>query len=385
MMISGFATPTGTRRFAARFSGLASSHFRPLQDHLVSSIGLGTFAGEDDDSADASYVAAITAALKIGCNVIDTAVPYRHQRSERTVGATLSKLIADGMIQRDEVVISTKAGFIPYDSTYSGEVRQYFEQTYLRSGIFSAADVVANRHCLAPKFLLQQIETSRRNLKCQTIDIYYLHNPETQLESLDRKEFSSTIKKAFEELERAVTEGKIRTYGIATWDGFRVPPNSRMYLSLADLVRYAIEVAGADHHFRAIMLPMNISQPEGFTMPNQPSSSRDEWVPTLQATQDLGLTANISSSLNQGRLASLCPDILTATLEVGFGTNAQRALQFVRSTPGVTTALVGMSNPKHVSENLALASCELLPQSEVAQLFQLIGSRLAAESIRKGV
>ncbi len=365
MTITGFATPNGTRRFAARFPQLASCHFRPAQDLLASSIGLGTFAGDDNETTDANYGAAIAKALAIGCNVIDTAIPYRYQRSERIIGEALLNLIANGRIQRDEVIISTKAGFIPYDSTYPGEIREYFEQTYLRSGIFTPQDVVANRHCLAPKFLEQQIHTSRRNLKCQTIDVYYLHNPETQLLSLDRVEFSRRIQKAFEVLEGAVSEGKIRIYGVATWEGFRVPPVSSSYLSLTELIGHAISVAGMDHHFRAIMLPINLSQPEGFTLRNQRSALHSEWVPTIQAAQDCGLTLTVSSSLNQGRLSRGRPKDLLDSTEVYFDTNAQAALQFVRSIPGVTTALVGMSNPKHVSENLALASREMgkLPQS----------------------
>ena len=37
-------------------------------------------------------------------------------------------------------------------------------------------------------------------------------------------------------------------------------------------------------------------------------------------------------------------------------TDAQRAIQFVRSTPGVTAALVGMSRREHVEENLETAA-----------------------------
>jgi aryl-alcohol dehydrogenase-like predicted oxidoreductase len=50
----------------------------------------------------------------------------------------------------------------------------------------------------------------------------------------------------------------------------------------------------------------------------------------------------------RGSLPQLA-DVIT-----GLDTDAQRALQFVRSSPGVTSALVGMKDSAHVQENLEL-------------------------------
>jgi aryl-alcohol dehydrogenase-like predicted oxidoreductase len=50
-------------------------------------------------------------------------------------------------------------------------------------------------------------------------------------------------------------------------------------------------------------------------------------------------------------------------------TDAQSAIQFVRSAPGVCTALVGMSSLAHVEENLELAKTEPLPVEQFMQLF----------------
>jgi aryl-alcohol dehydrogenase-like predicted oxidoreductase len=62
-----------------------------------------------------------------------------------------------------------------------------------------------------------------------------------------------------------------------------------------------------------------------------------------------------SASLLQGRLAEGQPPQIVRHLS-GLDTDAQRAIQFVRSTPGVTAALVGMSRIEHVEENLAGAA-----------------------------
>ena len=54
----------------------------------------------------------------------------------------------------------------------------------------------------------------------------------------------------------------------------------------------------------------------------------------------------------------------------GLVTDAQRAIQFVRSTPGITCALVGMSSRKHVEENIATASRPPLSLTEYRRMFQ---------------
>src|SRR5439155_26745115 len=75
-----------------------------------------------------------------------------------------------------------------------------------------------------------------------------------------------------------------------------------------------------------------------------------------------------SASLLQGQLSRGMPDELAQWFP-GFETDAQRALQFVRSTPGITCALVGMSRPEHVEENLATASVAPLDVNGFRTLF----------------
>ena len=70
------------------------------------------------------------------------------------------------------------------------------------------------------------LDMSRANLGLDTIDIYYIHNPETQLASVSGPEFLERIRRAFELLEQQVAGGKIGVYGAATWNGFRVAPRS---------------------------------------------------------------------------------------------------------------------------------------------------------------
>jgi aryl-alcohol dehydrogenase-like predicted oxidoreductase len=50
------------------------------------------------------YAAAIVAAVQSGINVIDSAINYRLQRSERNVGAALHVVANKGFL-RDEIVV----------------------------------------------------------------------------------------------------------------------------------------------------------------------------------------------------------------------------------------------------------------------------------------
>ena len=116
-LVEGCATPEGTRRFRKRFAKTQPDHFyRTIADGpLVSSLGLGTYLGECDDSEDARYTTTVSVALQKGVNLLDTAINYRCQRSERAIGEALRKMIVGGSVKREEVVVCTKGGYIPLE------------------------------------------------------------------------------------------------------------------------------------------------------------------------------------------------------------------------------------------------------------------------------
>jgi aryl-alcohol dehydrogenase-like predicted oxidoreductase len=366
-MIKGCATAEGTARYQHRCApNAAPGHVRAWGALRLSSIGLGTYLGDDDDATDGAYRGAIAHALERGINVLDSAINYRHQRSERCIGAALAALIAAGRVARDEVVIATKGGFIPFDTTAPADPGAYIAQQYIRPGTISPRDMVGGCHCLAPRYLSDQLDRSRANLGVETIDVYYLHNPEMQLSAIDRPMFLGRMRAAFQFLEAAVAENRIRCYGTATWNGYRQPPTAADYLSLGDLERIAREVAGDRHHFRVVQLPYNLAMTEAFTRANQPVGS--EVVSVLEATQRLEMYVMTSASIYQGQLARNLPPIFSEFLP-GLATDAQRALQFVRSTPGVGTALVGMRRADHVEENGALIAAAPLGREQFQKLF----------------
>jgi len=204
---------------------------------------------------------------------------------------------------------------------------------------------------MTPRYLQAMLELSRSNLGLESIDIYYVHNPETQLGIVDRSEFLGRMRSAFEYLETAVADGKIGCYGVATWSGFRAKPDERGYLSLAELAAAATDIAGSSHHLRVIQLPFNLAMTEALTLRNQNLPGGDQ-VSLLAATDAIGMTVCASASLLQGQLTERLPEVLQTAFS-GLQSDAQRSIQFSRSTPGIGVTLVGMSSTAHVEHNLS--------------------------------
>jgi aryl-alcohol dehydrogenase-like predicted oxidoreductase len=365
MLIPGHATTEGTARLQERFAERLPRHFREAHGLWISSIGLGTYLGEPTSTCDAAYVDAVAYALSNGINLIDSAINYRHQRSERAIGQALSGLLAAGAVQRDEVILATKGGFLSFDGEEPEDPSAFFKERLLDPGLVRAEEVVGGCHVMSPKYLESQIEASRTNLGIETIDIYYLHNPETQLSQVSRPEFFRRLKAAFAALEKAVAEGKIRLYGTATWNAYRTGLGSPEALELAEVLHAAEEVGGKEHHCRAVQLPFNLAMLEALSANTQHLDGKA--VPLLHVARTHGLMVYSSASLLQGQLSAGLPARVQQWFP-GCENDAQRAIQFVRSTPGITCALVGMGRREHVAENLRTARVPPLTREEFRAL-----------------
>src|ERR1700686_3145337 len=150
MMLKNRATSAGTASFASRHADLPGN-FRSVLGLAISSIGVGTYLGETDEETDRAYEESIRAALSGGINLLDTAVNYRFQRSERTIGKVIAEMVAAGELRREE-------GAVPPNP------REWFEEHFSRTGIVSPGDMVEGSHCMTPKSLAAMLEMSRQNL-----------------------------------------------------------------------------------------------------------------------------------------------------------------------------------------------------------------------------
>ena len=364
------ATIDGTHAYRDRHEkSFASGYFRSIDDLQISSIGLGTYLGDPTDEVDTRYEAALTTALESGCNAVDTAINYRHQRSERVV----ARAIDAAGVSRDEVFLSTKGGFLAFDGDRPADPGAYVHEEYVEPGLITADDVAAGSHCMTPAFLSDQLDRSLSNLGCASVDLYYIHNPETQLRDRPREAVYDALEEAFVTLERQADAGNLDRYGIATWDAFRVSSENPSHLSVSEVVERAEAAAervdAAATRFAAIQLPFNASMPEAATVESQDVGG--ERLSALDAIRQHNLAAVTSASIAQGSLARSVPSALTGT--VPGEAAVEQAINFARSPPGVMTALVGTTRSEHVTENLRAGA----HGTAAAEAFDDIVKRLA--------
>jgi len=353
------ATSGGTWGYRDRFGdAFARTYFRRFGPGVVSSIGFGTYLGDPTDAYDRRYRESIVEAIESGVNLVDTAINYRGQRSERVVGEALESAAVD----REAVVVATKGGFLPFDGSPPDDPGAYVRSEFVETGLIDTDDLAAGSHAMTPAFLDEMLDRSLSNLGLGAVDCYYVHNPETQLRVRDRNAVYDGLQAAFEGLERRRAAGDIGGYGVATWEAFRVPRDHDAYLSLPEVVdraAAAAESVGADDHgLIAVQLPFNVTMADAVTVEahRHPEESRD--VSALEYAQAVDLDVVASATLAQGSLASSLPAEVDA--ELNGETPAQRAINFARSAPGVTVALVGTSSPAHVPENVASGTFEPL-------------------------
>ncbi|MFC1744494.1 aldo/keto reductase [Candidatus Riflebacteria bacterium] len=315
------------------------------------------------EQVDAQYLEAIIMAIQNGLNVIDTALNYRLQKSERIISRALKEMSNSGIV-REDLFISSKAGFIPGDADKKIHPRDHLIQLRQKK-VFKDSEVVMDCHVMTPGYLDFSINTSLENLEIPCIDLYYLQNPETQLEMLEEDNFYLQLSRCFEFLEQMVEDKKITSYGLATWDGFYLQKGEKRALSLEKVLACAHDVYGVSNNFQALQLPFNYLTQEAYSLKNQPYS--DENLSILQAAEHSGLKVFFSASLLKKEVFAHFTDKLDEFFP-SLRTQAQKALQFSRSAPGLTSALVGMRDIHHVEDNLELFKHAKLGLEEFEEL-----------------
>ncbi len=362
-MISGFATPSGTANFVKMHPDVAKNHFKQFDGLSLSSIGIGTYLGNPDEQTDSQVKGAIVKSVNSGINVIDTAINYRSQKAERSVGRAIVQLIDEGKAKRDELFISTKNGYITNDGDVMEDFWQNIQNTLVRPGIIKSGDISSGYHCMTIPYLQDQLTRSLRNLGLECIDLMYLHNAvEGQLQDVSKEEFMKKLSEVFEFYEAQRKSGTLRYYGMATWDCFRVPQDHPQYLSIFDVVKIAKDIGGPENGFKFVQLPYNMYLDQALVMKNQFLDGIGYSI--LQAAAKSGIGIFTSVPLMQAKLLS--PNVLPEF--GGLVHPSHRAIQFVRSTPGVISPLVGQKSPSHVQENLELAKVPVLSDTEFSEL-----------------
>ena len=367
--LAGSATAEGTLRYreAAVKNGVDPGHFRSVHSLSLSSLGVGTYLGDTDSITDRLVEEAVRDSVLSGAvNVIDTAINYRMQKGERSVGRALERLSAEGSVGRERLFIATKNGYLSSDGDLTKDFWKYIQEEYIRPGKLKVDEIAGEVHSMAPKFLLDQLARSRRNLGLECIDLVYLHNAaESWIPEIGYRRFLERVADVFALYEKERSEGRMRYYGIASWTCFRVPRGDPEYASLDDLVEVAKNAGGEDHGLRFIELPFNPGMSEALSAKSQRIA--DEPLTAFEAAEKLGLGVFTSAPLGEGRMLKH-----TRVPELD-GSKALSLLQFARSAhPAVVAPLVGQKDPEHVRENVRIGRIPPLTGAEFAKTYGAI-------------
>ncbi|MBN2679460.1 aldo/keto reductase [Acidithiobacillus montserratensis] len=371
-LIPGAANSVGSKAYVARFADtLAEEHFSDFLNTRIklSSLGVGTFPGAVDDVTDLAVAAIVAQALQSGINVIDTGANYRFGRAGRAVGAGIAKAMAAG-IRREEFFVVGKGGFLTFTAGRPEDPLAFFREQVVAKGLGKEEDLAGNVHCLSPEYIAWQLDDLRQQTGLDTLDVFLVDQPEVHIPLIGKERMYQKLLDVFTMLEQAVQENKIRYYGISTFNACRVETDHTLFQSLTSLIGLAEKAAGEGnrHHLRVVELPFNALMPEAYTRFSQ-VTGQGNIGSTIQAAFQLKLTIMASHTLGKGLLAQEeIPSLLEGIPELANA--AQRAIQFVRSTPGIGVTLVGMSTPLHLADFLAVAKQLPLPKERYLAMFE---------------
>ena len=240
---------------------------RPRIDfNRLSRIGFG---GHRITTRSSEHREALTRALQLGCNVLDTSADYMQGESELLIGQVLAEN------PKIAAFIITKSGY---------EIEDRSDPD---------CDGRATGHFLHPDSLRARITRSLERLGSGHIDGYLLHNPEAQLEwpenapSLD--EFYARIEEAFAFLEECVERGTIRYYGISS-NTFHLPTSNANTINLHRVLKLAHAIS-KKAHFKLIEFPFNLVE-TGAIQPHH------DGVSLMQVARSNGLITFANRPLN---------------------------------------------------------------------------------------
>lgn len=370
----GHATRAGTDGYVRSFGAqCAAGHYSDyLNQHLkLSSIGLGTFPGAADDAVDAACADVAERALLGGINVLDTAVHYRYGRALVALRAALGRAFAAGL-RRDQVFVAVKGGFLLYPEGLPQEPERWFDAHVAARGLGTRADL-SGRHLFSAPYLAWQLEFARAALGLETLDAFLVDQPEVHVATIGKEAMHRKLGRAFAVLEQAVKENRIRGYGISSFESLRAETDAAAFQSITALqgladaaARRVWKDADARHGLRIVQLPFNPAMTEGLTRFSQ-ATGKGNIASSLQAARQLGVYCMASHVLGKGAFAA--DDPLRAGLPA-LANPAQRALQFARSTPGVGTALVGISTPAHLDDAIAVSRVAPIAKEDYVRFYE---------------
>lgn len=338
-MIKGFADIEGTQEY---FSNLkkVEKWIVHNSNFFYSKIGLGTFIGNFSNEHSKLFRESISYALLNGINFIDTSINYRGMKSERDIGIVITRLIEAGEINRNQFVISSKAGIIPGDGEIMLRPINYMQENLIDTNILDKKAVFIEDTLwltMSPKYYEFALEISRKHLNLCTIDIYYMHELELSMRHYGPKEFYRKLEYIIIAYENMVSDGKIREYGMATWESFQLDSSDDRYISLEKIMEIVNSV-NSNHHFKHLMLPLNIHKKDCIDKKTQ--SYKGESLTIVKCAKKFGIQVHTSGSIGQGESLDKF--------------SVEEYLTYLINSNACDSYFIGSKNINHIKENIKI-------------------------------
>lgn len=300
------------------------------------SLGLWHNFGEVDSFREARRM--VRRAFDLGITHFDLANNYGPPpgAAEETFGRILRRDLAG---YRDELIISTKAGYRMWPGPYGDRGSR--------------------------KYLLASLDQSLQRMGLDYVDVFYHHRPDPE----------TPLEESMRALDQAVRQGKALYVGISSYS----PKQTRAALEI----------------LRELGTPYLLHQPR-YNM-----FDREVEDGLLDVLDDEELGSIVFSPLEQGLLTDKylggVPEDSRAAKEHGFlqadaiteerlsqihrlnklaagrgQTLAQLALQWVLRHPQITSALVGASRVEHIEDNVAALDAPSLTEEEVDAIDRIL-------------
>jgi 1-deoxyxylulose-5-phosphate synthase len=272
-------------------------------------------------------------AIEAGINFFDTADIYSCGASETVTGKALKQFAAS----REEVVIATK--------------------------LYNPMGPSVNQRGLSRKWVMSAIDNSLRRLQTDYVDLYQIHRFDTQ----------TPVEETLEALNEVVRAGKALYIGASSmyaWQFLKM-------LQTSDLTGLARFVTMQNHYNLVYreeereMIPLCLEEgiglipwsplARGFLAGNRNSESRGE---TVRAKTD-----DFAQKLYYRPSDFTVVDRLTEIAKQRGVENAQIALAWILSKPGVSSPIIGASKMPHLDQAIEALQIRL-EESEIKALEQ---------------
>ncbi len=294
-------------------------------------MGLGTYR-----CTDVSWAAVMAA--RCGADWLDTAPNYAAGLAEQEASEALARY--------SHVRVSTKVGFIP----------RLASRDAMAEGVLTVSEAESG-HSLSPSYIRWQVTRSRRALG-RTPDLVFLHNPE---HNCSPEQANERVYSAFAALEQACADGEIRAYGVATWSGF-----SQGVFDIPTLLGAAFRAGGADHHLRAVQLPLSLVH-------LAPIAQALDGRGVLAAACASHLAVFASAPLHGGEVPGMFTRELLDLVAPG-KSPAQAALTVVASAPGVRRVLLSTAKQEHWTEAVTALDGPVLSRETLKRITDVLGT-----------